>query len=219
MNSLIGILIPLFVPILLQVNLLGKTRSGLEWLLNLWMVISLSLSMFLSEGWFLSSYYFRYLSLVTLIVFSLISFRQLPSDAWNKEQVFSTGWKTLVWYLIPSLVFSVLLANELMGMRFADTAVDLQFPLKDGTYQFAQAGSTGVINHHHNAGSQNYAQDIVGLDRFGRHASSLLPSSLDDYVIFGTPIFSPCNGKINSFVDGLEDINPGGILDTEHPRR
>jgi len=216
MNSLIGILIPLFVPFILQFNLLGKTRSGLEWVLNLWMVVSLTLYMFLGEGWFLSSYYFRYLSLVTLIVLAVISFKQLPSDAWEKAQIFSSGWKTLVWYLIPSLIFSVLLATAMMGTRYPNTAVNLQFPLKDGTFLFAQAGSTGVINHHHDAGSQNYAQDIVGLDKYGRHASNLLPVSLEDYAIFGKPIFSPCIGTINSVVDGLEDINPGDELDTAH---
>jgi len=216
MNSLLGILIPIFVPIILQFNLLGKTRSGLEWLLNLWMVVSLTLSMFLSEGWILSSYYFRYLSLVTLIVIGVISFIKLPSDAWNKVQFFSAGWKTLVWYLIPSLIFSVLLVNEVLGTRFSGKAVDLQFPLKDGTYVFLQGGSTGVINHHHDAGSQNYAQDIVGLDKFGRHASTLLPASLEDYAIFGKQLYSPCQGTINKVVDGLNDLNPGEALDSTH---
>lgn len=217
MSSLLGILIPLFVPLILQFNLLNKTRSGLEWLFNLWMVVSLTLYMFQGEGWFLSSYYLRYLSLVILIVIAVISFTQLPPDAWNRSQIWPPDWKPLVWYLIPSLVFTLLLANQIMGTRYTGTSVNLQFPLKNGTFLFAQAGSTGILNHHHDAGSQNYAQDIVGLDKFGRHASTLVPTSLEDYVIFGKPIYSPCEGEIVSSVDELEDIKPGDPLDTTHP--
>ncbi len=217
MNSLLGILIPLFVPLILQFNLLNKYRSGLEWLFNVIMVVSLTLYMFLGEGWFLSSYYFRYLSLVILVVIAVISFIQLPSDAWTKAKLLSPDWKTMIWYLIPSVIFCVLLYNQLIGTRYSGTAVNLQFPLKDGTFLFAQAGSTGIINHHHDAGSQNFAQDIVGLDRFGRHASILMPVSLDDYEIFGKPVFSPCDGIIHTTIDGLEDIKPGEPLDTAHP--
>jgi hypothetical protein len=216
MNSLLGILIPLFVPIILQFNLLNKTRSGLEWLLNLWMVVSLTLYMFLGEGWFLSSYYFRYLSLVILIVFVVISFFQLPPGAWKLAQIWPPDWKTFVWYLAPSLIFSILLANQVMGTRYTGAAVNLQFPLKDGTYLFAQAGSTGILNQHHDAGSQNYAQDIIGMDKFGRHASTLVPASLEEYEIFGKPIYSPCDGEIVTVRDGLEDIKPGDPLDTAH---
>lgn len=216
MNSLLGILIPLFIPSILQFNLLNKTRSGLEWLLNLWMVVSLTLYMFLGEGWFLSSHNFRYLSLFNLLVVVIVSFTQLPPGAWSKAQIMLPDWKTIIWYLAPSVIFTVLLVNQLMGTRYTGTAVELQFPLKDGTFLFAQAGSTGILNQHHDAGSQNYAQDIVGLDKFGRHASNLLPTSLEDYAIFGKPISGPCNGKVISVVDGLEDINPGGALDTAH---
>ncbi len=217
MNSLLGILIPLFVPVILQFNLLNKSRNGLEWLVNVLMVASLTLYMFLGEGWFLSSYYFRYLSLIILIVIVVISFTQLPSDAWTKHQILSPDWKTLIWYLIPSLIFCVLLYNQLIGTRYSGTAVSLRFPLKDGTYLFAQAGSTGIVNHHHNAGSQNFAQDIVGLDNFGRHASILIPTSLEQYEIFGKPVYSPCDGVIATSVDGLHDINPGDAMDTSHP--
>ncbi len=217
MNSLLGILIPLFVPVILQFNLLNKYRSGLEWLFNVWMVISLTFYMFLGEGWFLSSYYFRYLSLIILLVFIVLSFLQLPPDVWTKARILSPDWKTMIWYLLPALIFSMLLFNQLKGREYPETAVNLQFPLKEGTNLFAQAGSTGIINHHHDAGSQNFAQDIVGLDRYGRHASILMPTSLDEYEIFGTPVYSPCDGTINTIIDGFEDIKPGEPLDTVHP--
>jgi hypothetical protein len=181
------------------------------------MVVSLTLYMFQGEGWFLSSYYFRYLSLVILIVICVISFTQLPPEAWTRSQIWPPDWKQLVWYLLPSLVFSILLVNQVMGARYTGRSVNLNFPLKDGTFLFAQAGSTGVLNQHHDAGSQNFAQDIVGLDKFGRHASSLIPASLEDYEIFGKPIYSPCDGEIVTAVDGVDDINPGDPLDTAHP--
>ena len=217
MNSLLGILIPLFVPVILQFNLHNKYRSGLEWLINVWMVVSLTVYMFLGEGWFLSSYYFRYLSLIILLVFIVLSFKQLPPDVWTKPRILSPDWKTMIWYLLPALIFSILLVNQLKGREYPGTSINLRFPLKDGTFLFAQAGSTGVINHHHDAGSQNFAQDIVGLDRYGRHASVLMPTALDDYEIFGTPVYSPCDGTINTAFDGLEDIKPGDPLDTAHP--
>ena len=216
MSAIIGILIPVFVPLILDFNLLGKNRSGLEWLLNVWMAASLTAYMFLGEGWFLSSHYLRYISVAVLLVFGVISFFQLPANAWQKAQSGTSGWLTLVWYVIPALIFTVLFVNELLGMRYSPPAVNLQFPLKEGRYIFAQAGGTGIVNHHHDAGSQIYAQDILELDEYGRHASEMLPTSLEQYTIFGKPVYSPCAGIVSSVVDGLADLAPGDALDTTH---
>jgi murein DD-endopeptidase MepM/ murein hydrolase activator NlpD len=102
------------------------------------------------------------------------------------------------------------------GGGYSGPAVTLAFPLKDGTYYIAQGGGTTLVNAHHPYGAQIYALDIVRINSSGARAEGLSQTFLEQFAIYGTLIYSPCDGNISTAVDGLEDIAPGASGDTEH---
>jgi hypothetical protein len=217
MLTTIAVLIPLLVPLLLAVILVSfKPKTRLEWILAVWFTLAFSLFYTLTGAWFLLSIYFRYGMAALVLTAIVVSFLRLPRRMPFKDFSAARSKFTLTSYLAPALIFSVLTVSALMGNLYSGPAVTLEFPLKNGTYYIAQAGGTSVVNAHHPYGSQTYAVDILQLNRMGRNAVGLHQTSLDQYAIFGTPIYSPCDGIVTTSVDGLNDLPPGSAGDTIH---
>jgi hypothetical protein len=95
--------------------------------------------------------------------------------------------------------------------------VELEFPLRDGTYLIANGGNSTLINSHVQTlttprfrayRGQSYGVDIVEINSFGVRASGLLPRDPRAYTIFGAPIHAPCSGVVIRAEDGRPDMPP-----------
>ena len=106
----------------------------------------------------------------------------------------------------------------LRGYLVPDGTVDLVSPLK-GTYVVLNGGTSPFTNAHFRVRPQNYALDILGVNSIGARAS-LMGSGrvLENYVIYGASIRSPCDGRIAVVVNNLPDHSPPA-RDTENPDR
>jgi hypothetical protein len=213
----IGVVISILVPFVFSIILWSsKPKTGLEWLVQVWFTVAYCLFIYLTGRWDYFSYYLRYFVVFFVATAILRSFLRI----WKKSKFYDPalpGIKTsLLVYLVPTLLFTVLSIVALRGLLYHGPAVSLAFPLKEGTFYMAQAGGTTIVNAHHPYGSQIYALDIVRLDTLGRRAAGLRQSSLEQYTIFGTPIYSPCEGLVFEAVDGLDDHAPGAPGDTQH---
>jgi len=217
MLATLGVLIGLFTPFLLAVFLWrSRPKTRLEWIVQAWFTLSFTLYIFMAGRWDFLSYPFRYIVVGLVLAGAVRSFL----GVWRAAPFYDPalpGVKTsLATYAVPSLVFTVLCAAAIRGLFYTGPVVSLAFPLKDGTYYMAQAGGTTLMNYHHPYGAQAYSLDIVRLDSWGRRAAGLTQASLDRYAIFGTPVFSPCDGTVSEAVDGIADLAPGAPGDTEH---
>lgn len=210
---------PILVSLLLDFSLLRlKTKSGLVWLFTAWLALSISLFFYLTGGWFISSYYLRYVVLGAGVLSVFISLIRLPGCIWTPVALRSTDKAEVLGNLVPALFFSYLAVTAWLGGTTPENGINLQFPLKGRDYLFAQAGASWLTNHHSNAGSQKYAQDIIQLNSWGRSASGFNPTALEEYVIYGQPVYSPCDGIVSVVLDGFEDLPPGGTpSDEEDP--
>lgn len=118
-------------------------------------------------------------------------------------------------------------ANAFAGRTLQPSVVvDLLFPLKGGKYLIVNGGSNLSINSHlmtldvsiprfHAFRGQSYGVDIVKLDRWGLRATGLQPQKPSDYVIYGVPVYAPCNGTVLIALDGLPDMQVPQ-MDREH---
>ncbi len=95
-------------------------------------------------------------------------------------------------------------------------ALELAFPLKNGNYYVAHGGNHSIINHHQSVAGQKFALDLIQLNRWGWRSSSLLPSELSEYTIFGREIYSPAEGIILKAIDTFNDLPPSQ-MDSGHP--
>lgn len=84
-------------------------------------------------------------------------------------------------------------------------AVALEWPLRGGTFKILHGGGSLLINAHANSGAQAYALDVLAINGFGFTASGDGATTLDRYVIFNTPIHTPCAGEVIASRDGMSD--------------
>ena len=110
--------------------------------------------------------------------------------------------------LALAIWFLFLTARALIGRRGGRSALNLEFPLKDGKYLIAQGGASKVVNAHARNASQRYAVDIVKLGPMGTRAQGLYPIALKKFEIFGEQVLSPCEGIVVAARDDLPDLFP-----------
>ncbi|MCP5100459.1 MAG: M23 family metallopeptidase [Chloroflexi bacterium] len=106
--------------------------------------------------------------------------------------------------------------RALDGYGTPDGAIELASPLRNGRFIILHGGTNRMINAHAKIHPQDYALDILQLNSFGNRASLFAdPQDLTGYEIFGTPLYSPCNGTIVAAVDEFDDLTPPE-MDPEH---
>lgn len=109
--------------------------------------------------------------------------------------------------------FGGVAAGVLQAYRVPPHAVDLGFPLRNGTFLVLHGGSTPAANLNFGDAKQRYGVDFVELNGAGFRARGLYPSDLRRYEIFGTEVFSPCDGTVISSADRFAD----GVTDVKNP--
>jgi hypothetical protein len=95
--------------------------------------------------------------------------------------------------------------------------VRLSSPLAKGLYSTWNGGYSILINPHmkalhrpelSNFRGQSYAVDLVKVDEWGRRAVGIMPETLEDYFIFGQPVYAPCSGEVARTENALPDRKP-----------
>ncbi|HUC20256.1 MAG TPA: M23 family metallopeptidase, partial [Candidatus Polarisedimenticolaceae bacterium] len=76
----------------------------------------------------------------------------------------------------------------------------------NGTSYVAHGGNAPIINYHQKSRAQRYALDIGEINRFGYEPA--FSKNLHSYLIFGRPIYSPCDGTVKEAVKDLPDQTP-----------
>jgi hypothetical protein len=113
---------------------------------------------------------------------------------------------------LPPLFCCVFLAVLWLSFRRigASHVLELEFPLRGGTFYVAHGGSLRLLNYHRiSSRSQRFALDIVKLRRWGTRAAGIYPRHLGAYGVFGEVVYSPCSGLVTSTVNDLPDLTPG----------
>lgn len=98
------------------------------------------------------------------------------------------------------IIWSFLVKPKTEERAVPSDAVKIAFPLKNGLYQIAQAGPAEGV---HIIGIEKYALDIFKVfaqeDSFWKTLFSLKNGT------FGTPVYSPCSGRVRDLHDGEID--------------
>ena len=120
---------------------------------------------------------------------------------------------------------TAIVAIALGGSRVPGVPVDLEPPLRGGTYLVANGGSSSLVSAHvmtlrteprfRRWRGQSYGVDLVRVEAAGRRARGLLPRDPAAYFIFGDTVLAPCGGRMISSTDGLADL-PVPEVDREH---
>jgi len=214
----------LVLPLLLQLALplallawlaLAPNRSVAEWLTKAVAVAGFLVAIQRVGLWLVLPWYTPQILLVALTVIAVWQLRTVRRLPWRAER---PRWTALVGRVSLAVLALVGLAIA-FAARYppSEVIVDLEFPLRDGTYYVAAGGSSHFMNPHlmtltdsrfESVRGQSCGVDIVKLGRFGLRASGLLPADPARYAIFGEPVFAPCRGVVVHAEDGMPDLPP-----------
>jgi len=192
-----------------------KEKSLLMWILRVIFTGAFMGYIFFSGPWAWISYYLRYLYLALFVIFTILSYirvKDLPFSQFGKIK----NWLPLANYGFSLLVALVLFGLTVRGQFYPGKAVNLEIPFDEGHFYVAQGGNSIVLNAHKTSRSQQYAADILELDKFGRRARGIYPDDLTKYKIFGRSVVSPCDGRVLASVDEFKDLIPPH-RDEDHP--
>ncbi|HLS09636.1 M23 family metallopeptidase [Lentibacillus sp.] len=185
----------------------AKTENRLDWIIQLLFTITFIVWLFLSGRWDWTGYYFKYIwpiLLMPAVYFSWKKTKNLPFRTPLKTgQKVSRGI-----YIFLLLIFGLYNINVFSGYTTGDDAIDLDFPLQEGTYYVGHGGSSTQLNYHNGYEPQQYAIDIVALNSFGFRANGLYPKDLEKYAIYGDTLYAPCTGEVAEIREGLPDLTP-----------
>lgn len=209
------ILFLLLVPAyLIYILAKGTEQDKFSWLLKTVTVGAFFVFLTLAGHWEWFSYYLRFVPLPAFVVVAVISYRRVRDTPFlaDDHRVLTLGTGIEV---AEALVAIGLMVFTLRGYSSAPNPVRLTFPLKDGSYEVANGGTSRLVNLHYPVRPQKYAIDVTELNDLGMRARGIYPSDPERYVIYGEPVYSPCDGTVTAAVDIYPSQNPPE-RNTEH---
>lgn len=167
-----------------------------------------------------------HLLLVYVLAYFYAGFRSWPGERTKREAGEGIGVMRLILHGAVAAGMLLLMLQALLGRQPARHVpiVDLEFPLRSGTYYVANGGSRQLINAHQMTltdprfrayRGQSYGVDLVELGSTGFRAGGVAPADPSRYAIFGDTVYAPCAGEVVRAVDGLKDLSPPQV-DREH---
>ena len=211
---LIGLFYILVPAILITLLATKKHPAKFKWALSSLVTGAAILFICTIARWEIVSIYFRYLFPLLFLIACVISFKRIKTTKKPGNKINSyigIGLNVFVLFFLSVMSFLAL-----RGYKTPNNPVELSSPLRNGKFIVLHGGSRPMINAHFNGSAQNYAIDIVGLNALGMRATTIGGvKNLNDYVIYGKPVYSPCKGKILAVVDKFNDLTPPNI-DTEN---
>ena len=166
-------------------------------------------------GWQMLSYYGRYVLLLLAAWAALLgAWRMVGAPVWSMPRGRQwVGHGVAVLLLVAS---GWALAGMHRGQEVPPDPVTLSSPLRDGTFYVASGGSHSLVNPHMKVAApdlqdwrgQLWAVDFVELYPAGTRARGLYPTTLSDFAIYGTPVYAPCDGRVEAVTDTLPDLVP-----------
>jgi hypothetical protein len=218
--GLLIVMLHLVVPFALIVwTWIRSYTSITSWAIQVLLLISYAVFIFLLGSWVYASFYLRYAIILVAIataVWSFIRIRNLP--------LFITpnfaGWVGLGAGLVISGILIYCVVGAFQAHLYDERPVNLAFPFKKGTYAIFEGGNgkaSSLMNYHFGAAihrgaktnlSMRYAVDIAKVTPWGNGAAGFLPRDNEKYAIFNQVVHSPCDGKVFAIEDKWPNETP-----------
>ncbi|MEN8179575.1 MAG: M23 family metallopeptidase [Pseudomonadota bacterium] len=149
---------------------------------------------------------------VTTLSFFMVFYKwyRVPGLAvWNKS-----GLLELFVPFVMIIIFSSMLWNARGSNDFSGVTLELDFPLRTNGWIVFHGGDNIAVNQHRRVKAQSFALDVGRLGRWGMRATTLSPRDLEDYFIYGEPVYAPCDGTVERLESNIED-NPIGKVNSD----
>ena len=198
-------------------QILPAEKNRAAWMLKTLALSSFQLFCYSAMLWAFVSVYARHTLLIAYalaVVCSGVRVRKKPF----LSRIGIAGWiQVCLLVSLACLVLPLLAKVSDSGTVPSIEPVHLAFPFRHGTFYIANGGNSIYGNLHLGAKDnavvpqyrgQSWALDILKLTPAGNRSHVLFPSSLDEFCIFGEPLYAPCDGEIIAVENLLADQVP-----------
>ncbi len=180
-----------------------RDQRKVDWLLRAGVCGAVVMQRFMVGTWSMLGYVLRYVLVAVFVIVARAAYwRVRPRPFWHES---AGGWLLTGISLAIAAVLIFFDLSILWGYRYEGEPVSLAFPLKGGIYYIADGGSHPLLNGHLMSDSTTYAVDIEALNGWGRHSNGFAASEVDDYVIYGATVYSPCEGQVVEVMNVIPD--------------
>lgn len=159
-------------------------------------------------GWYWFGFFWPVVYLVLFIPCIFLMFKKSKNLNWLPEKKFMPWLNFVIMGSLAVLFLSSLPELFNVANFSQDDQIELEFPLKNGSYYAVHGGTSESMNHHYAVEAQKYALDIVKVNGWGVRAFGLMPKELEAYMIYGEVVYSPCTGEIISLENTMVDHTP-----------
>lgn len=202
------VILTLFLLLLALFNLVKQQSANTyNWWSSVFLLILIVLFIYQAGAWPYIGFNWRYIIVLVLGIFVLLIFRKRIK---SKTQITKSKQNALSAVItIFILLFTYTNIEVVLGGYNKEQAVDLTFPLHNGSYAVMQGGDSEIGNAVHRYQTpDSYALDIVKLNEHKRRGTKLFSKHIADYTIYGDTIYSPCDGTIITYRDGVDENIP-----------
>ena len=202
------VILTLFLLLLALFNLVKQQSANTyNWWSSVFLLILIVLFIYQTGAWPYLGFNWRFIIVLILGIFVLLIFRKRIK---SKTQITKSKQNALSAVLaIFILLFTYTNIEVVLGGYNKEQAVDLTFPLQNGSYAVMQGGDSEIGNAVHRYQTpDSYALDIVKLNEHKRRGTKLFSKDISDYSIYGDTIYSPCDGTIITYRDGVDENIP-----------
>lgn len=149
---------------------------------------------YFTAPWGVFGFPVRYTIAALFLAATIFSLRRVRAeDDTSRESPFRPLIKIILAFVFGGVALGVLRAHDV-----PPGAIDLGFPLRDGSFVVGHGGSTPAANTYSFDAAQKYAVDVMKLNAAGMRARGFFPSDPRAYAIFGAPVLSPCAGAVKT---------------------
>jgi len=217
MEKFLYVFIHLVLPLILLVDIIyqrPKSRIGL--FIKSALYIAILYFLYSWGQWpLVGSYYLRYFMLAIMAIVFILYIKRFQSI----KRLKPLGLRNTIMVVLTGLLlvlFLVMDFNVINGENYPSETVELEFPLKNGTFYVASGGSNKFLNNHSRnyPNAQEFALDINKLGKYRSASKGILSSVNIDHHIYSDTIFCPCNGKILDIKNNIKD-NEFGSMDVK----
>jgi hypothetical protein len=207
---MISFVLPLYM-IYWQCN--GKTENKSQLVLKTAASGLVIFTLIIFNNWAFTSVFLRYLYILLYLFIVGYSWWQAWEQPWRSPLAIRQ-WSSVFGSVVLLVICSFILSDIAGVDEVPPDPVEIEFPFKRGTFYMAQAGNSPAMNGHLSVidepgyRGQAWALDILELNFFGFRARGIYPACPEDYYIFGTPVYAPCNGGVVATENTLPDLSP-----------
>ena len=214
MEQFLFVFIHLALPVLLLIDFIfRKSKSKIGLIIRTILYLAIIFFLYTWGQWpLVGTYYLRYVMIAFLILLFFLGWKSFSSIHQWKPLKLSQRLMAILTGIFAVLVLTMNY-NALKGKNYPEGGVNLDFPLKNGTFYVASGGSSKIINNHMRSfpNAQEYALDINKLGKFGGASKTILSHVNTDHYIFSDTVYCPCNGKILEIKEDIQDNSSGSM--------